>query len=257
MMIIDNNLLKIKQTIFVFATLVVLGGCTTTATQSVQHCSTRETNNLSKQIDPTKLKLNFNQKRLTIIRTEISKERCNGSIFSPQNKSAKCERLKKQEEKLVGENISLQERLNEINATIAGQPHAGKHVIACKPSWLPVQTIRRAPPKNAEVKLRTPKRQKTNAATVAKNIKAKPTFIEDYVVPAYSPTKTVKTETVGYAPSPQPLSQTPNHIAPAAVAPPTERAYSDSTQVRVIGSSFFPDQSKLIGPPAPAHAPAP
>ncbi|MFS2326702.1 hypothetical protein U2P60_15005 [Brucella sp. H1_1004] len=256
MMIVDKNFWNFQSAIFAFAAIGILSGCTTTA-QPIQPCTTQQITKLSKQIDPTKLKLNAIHKRLSVVRAEIAKERCVGSIFTPENISVRCERLKRQEGNLSSESRSFAERLTDLNAAIAGQPHAGKQVKSCVASWQPEQTIRKSTRKNIEVKARTPKRQVTKTVKIEKVSKVQPAFIEDYVVPAYSPQKTRKTESVAYTPSAHPLSQSPTHVAPAAIAPPTERAYSDNEKVRVVGSSFFPDQSKLIGPPAPAHAAAP
>jgi len=256
MMIVDKNFWNFQSAIFAFAAIGILSGCTTTA-QPIQSCTTQQIAKLTKQIDPTKQKLNAIHKRLSVVRAEIAKERCVGSIFTPENISVRCERLKKQEGNLASESRSLEERLTEMNASIAGQPHVGKHVKSCIASWQSEQTIRKSTRKNIEVKARTPKRQVTKAVKIEKVSKVQPAFIEDYVVPAYSPPKTRKTESVAYTPSAHPLLHPQSHVAPAAIAPPTERVYSDSAKVRVVGSSFFPDQSKLIGPPAPDHAPAP
>ncbi|MGO1160340.1 hypothetical protein [Brucella pseudogrignonensis] len=256
MMIVDKSFRNFQSAIFVFATIGVLSGCTTT-TKQIMPCNTQQVAKLSKVLDPTKLKLNAIQKRLSAVRVERAQERCNESLFSPEKGSVTCVRLKKQEKQLVSEKYLLEERLTEINAAIASQPHAGKHVKSCVASWQPERTIRKRARKNIEVKIHSAKRQAAKTTGREKLSNDQPVFIEDYVVPAYSSQKTNETESVAYTPSAHPLSQQPSHVAPAAIAPPTERAYSDSTKVRVVGSSFFPDQSKLIGPPAPDHAPAP
>ncbi|WP_273725015.1 hypothetical protein [Brucella gallinifaecis] len=257
MVIVDRKICKLRPAIFFFAAIGILSGCTTTTNKSSLPCNSREVTNLRKQIEPTKFKLKVNQRQLTLIRSDLYKESCSGGIFSPTNKSATCERLKKQEESLITERRSLEERLAEISAAIAGQSYSGKHINSCKAAWLPIRTNKKSATKNADMKVSAHKRQVGKLAKIDKVPKADASIIEDYIVPASSPPETNKLDPVAYTSSGQPLSQSPNYVAPAAISPPTERSYSDSSKVRVIGSSFFPDQLKPVDPQAPDHAPAP
>ncbi len=195
MMIVDKNFWNFQSAIFAFAAIGILSGCTTTA-QPIQPCTTQQITKLSKQIDPTKLKLNAIQKRLSAVRVERAQERCNESLFSPEKGSVTCVRLKKQEKQLVSEKYLLEERLTEINAAIASQPHAGKHVKSCVASWQPERAIRKRARKNIEAKIHSAKRQAAKTTGREKLSNDQPVFIEDYVVPAYSSQKTNETETV-------------------------------------------------------------
>jgi|GEM_PF-519032 len=251
MMTVYKKILNVPSTVFAVATVALLSGWTTT--QSLQPCTSQESARLNTQIAPTKARLDRNQTQLSRIRADLAKERCVGSLFAPASKSPKCERLKTQEEKLVSESRTLSERLSEINAAIAGTQHAGRHVKSCSASWLPKRSVQRAAPirKSAKAPVRaTAKQTKSGGATAGLPV-------EDYVVPAYSTYQSSTPEPVAYTGSPQPVSTAPAHIAPVSATPPVERTYSDSAKVRVIGSSFFPDQSKSVGPQAPDHAPAP
>lgn len=249
MMVFYERFSGISTAVIAFAAIALLSGCTTT--RSLDPCSTLEAARLSKLVALTKATLDKNQMRLSKIRGERTKEHCAGSLFSPASKSAKCERLNAQELILISESRISSERLAEINAAIAGRLHAGQHVKSCVASWLPKRTVQKAVP---NIKKRTVHLKPQLKAPV----KVRPSLaVEDYVVPAYSSSPIIKPETVGYTPYPMPVSNAPSHIAPVTATPPVERAYSDNTKVRVIGSSFFQDQSKPVGPQVPDHAPAP
>lgn len=249
MMVFYDRFSSISTTVIALAAITLLSGCTTT--RSVQPCSTQEAARLSKLIAPTKATLDKNQMQLSKIRGERAKEHCAGSLFTPASKSAKCERLNFQELNLISESRIASEQLAEINAAIAGRVHAGQHVKSCVASWLPKRTVQKAVP---NIKKRTAHVKPPLKAPV----KVRPSLaVEDYVVPAYSSSPISKQETVGYTPYAMPVSNAPSHIAPVTATPPAERAYSDNAKVRVIGSSFFQDQSKPVGPQVPDHAPAP
>ncbi len=251
MMTVFKTFINLPAALFTVATVGLLSGCTTT--QSLQPCSTQEAARLNAHIAPTKARLDRNQNQLSRIRVDLEKERCNGSLFSPASKSPQCERLKTQEQKLVSDSKTLSERLAEINAAIAGRPHAGHHVKSCSASWLPKRSTQKSAPARKLVK--APVKASAKPATKAPHTAGLP--VEDYVVPAYSSYRSSTPEPVAYTPSHQPVSLAPKYIAPVAATPPVERVYSDSAKVRVIGSSFFPDQSKPVGPQVPDHAPAP
>ncbi|TPF75945.1 hypothetical protein FHY56_07645 [Brucella gallinifaecis] len=228
----------------------MLSGCTTT--QPPELCSSQEILRLNKQIAPIKTRLERNQTRLSKVQADITKESCTGSLFKSAVQSPKCERLKDREKSLTSESKLLKERLNELNAAIAGRAHASQHVKSCTASWLPVRKAKKAPPKPAPVKAKAKK-----IASIDKPAEASGLPVEDYVVPAYSSSQPTQPEAVGYTATPQSLSQPPKHVAPVTTAPPVERVYSGNTAVRVIGSSFFPDQLKPADPQVPAHEPAP
>lgn len=153
----------------------------------------------------------------------------------------------------MSENQTLSERLSEINAALAGASHAGQHVKSCSASWLPKRSVQKASPSRKSAKASV----KASGTQTKKPIQTDEPPVDDYVVPAYSSYESSTTEPIAYTGTAKPVSQAPAHIAPVAATPPVERAYSDSKKVRVIGSSFFPDQSKPVAPQAPDHAAAP
>ncbi|ENS89724.1 hypothetical protein B984_00785 [Brucella melitensis UK31/99] len=81
-------------------------------------------------------------------------------------------------------------------------------------------------------------------------------------MPAYTSPAVTDTHPVAYTPSSNSLSDSlpapaENKAQPVTVAPPPERPYVGNSNVRVVGSSFFPDQPAPANQPVPAHAPAP
>ncbi|MCL7998191.1 hypothetical protein M8994_08050 [Brucella sp. 21LCYQ03] len=235
---------NLSPTIFVLTATAVISGCTTT--QPLQLCSNQQIERLSKQIAPTKASLSKNQTQLTSIRIELAKEQCVAGLFTRATKSQKCDRLKSQEDKLNSENKILEERLHETDAAITGRAHPGQHVKSCSASWLPVRVTKKAAPKRPPVKAQVKKVEKPSKPVATAGLP-----IEDYVVPAYSSAQPMQAEPIGYTSPSRPISHAPSHVAPVAPTPPVERAYSENANVRVIGSSFFHDQSKPVGPQAP------
>ena len=250
MMTVYKKFTNLPSAVFAVTIVGLLSGCTTT--QPSQPCTSQEAARLHAQITPTNARLDRNKIQISRIRAEQAEERCTGNLFAPANKSPKCERLKTQEAKLVSENQTLSERLSEINAAIAGMSHPGKHVKSCSANWLPKRSVQKAAPSRKLAKASV----KVASAQAKKPAQTDGLPVEDYVVPAYSSYSSSATEPVAYTAS-APVLQAPAHIAPVEATPPVERAYSDSAKVRVIGSSFFPDQSKPANPQAPDHAPAP
>ena len=240
----------------------LLAGCTTT--QPVQDCSPKEITRLSAGIAPTQNQLDRHKRKLSHTRGQISKERCNGSLFSPAIESARCDRLKATTNRLENEINKLEGRLSELNAVVAGRPSSSQHVKACSASWMPKGQIQKAvrkklaPAKKTAVKAtkkveHIKRVSRTYNAPVNRSpdiIKADPmtglpTVISDVEMPS------VKTDNV----APASISAAPAASATTAI-PPIERAYTDNPNVRVVGSSFFPDQSVQEGQPAPARVPA-
>lgn len=251
MMTVYENFSILPSAVFAVAIVGLLSGCITT--QPLQPCTSQEASRLRAQITPTNKRLDRNKIQISRIRADQAKERCTGSLFAPANKSPKCERLKRQEAKLVSENQTLSERLAEINAAIAGAPHAEQHVKSCSASWLPKRGFKKAAPSRRSAKASV----KASVTQTKMPMQTDGLPVDEYMGPAYSPYESSITEPIAYTGPAKPVSQAPAHIAPVAATPPVERAYSDSKKVRVIGSSFFPDQSKPLAPQAPDHAAAP
>lgn len=255
MMTVFRHFPKFHSAVFAIGAAALLSGCTTT--QYSQPCSVQEAGRLSRHVAPTKTALDRNQTRLARIRSDIARERCTGNLFSPATKSAKCEHLKVQEQRLASENKTLSERLAELNAAIAGRPHAGQHVKSCSASWLPKRSAQKTTAHKKAAKAHKAVAKRAGHAAKPAGDAQTGLPVEDYVVPAYSSSQSVMPEPVGYTSHPTPVSHAPGHVAPVKATQPSERSYSDSGKVRVIGSSFFPDQSKPADPQAPDHAPAP
>lgn len=237
MMISCKTFFRISSFTTLMATAVIVTGCTTT--QPTQQCSPKEKARLSSNISSTKAKLDHSKAELSRTRIEISKQNCFSSGKSPV-----CSRLKSRADKLQSGITTLEGQLAELNATIAGRSHAGRFVQACSASWIPVRKTHKTTPK----KVSRSKAPKQDHAKVSKSL-SEP--VEDFVVPPY------ETPAAAYAPNSQPKVQPTAYVAPAATKAPTERVYMESSKVRVVGSSFYPDQSKPAGPQAPDHAPAP
>lgn len=239
MMIAYKIFFRVSSWAALMATAVLVAGCTTT--QPIQQCTPKEKARLTSNLASAKLKLNRNKAELSRTRTEMAKLSCIGISAS---KSSGCSRLKSRADKLQSEIRTLESQLSELNATIAGRSHAGRFVQACSANWMPARKMQKAAPKKSSAS----KASKQGQAKVA-NAVSEP--VEDFVVPAY------ETPETGYAPTALPKVQPTAYVAPAAATPPTERTYTESSKVRVVGSSFYPDQSKPVGPQAPDHAPAP
>lgn len=239
MMVSNKNFFRVSSLVTLIATAVLVAGCTTT--QPIQQCSPKDKARLTNNITSTKANLDRNKAELSRTRTEMAKQSCIGISAS---KSSVCIRLKTRADILQSEINTLEGRVTELNATIAGRPHAGRFVQACSANWMPARKMQKAAPKKPSAK----KAPKQDYAKVAKAV-SEP--VEDFVVPAYEAPET------GYVPTALPKVQPAAYVAPVATTPPTERTYTENSKVRVVGSSFFPDQSKPADPQAPDHAPAP
>lgn len=239
MMIAYKNFLRVSSLATLMVTAVLVAGCTTT--QPIQQCTPKEKARLTSNLNSTKAKLDRNKAELSRSRTEMAKQSCIGISAS---KSSSCTRLKARANKLQTEIRTLENQLAELNATIAGRSHAGRFVQACSANWTPARKMQKAAPKKSSA-------SKTSKQSQAKVANAVSEPVEDFVVPAY------QTPETSYAPTDQPKVQPTAYVAPVATTPPTERTYTEGSKVRVVGSSFYPDQSKPVGPQAPDHAPAP
>jgi len=237
MKIACRRFFRLASPAMVLTTALLIAGCTTT--QPVQQCSPKEKARLSSNVASTKAKLEQSKAQLARTRTELSKQSC----FSA-GKSTSCTRLKTRADKLQSDVKTLENQLSELNATIAGRSHAGRYVQACSATWAPARKAQKAAPR----KTASNKISKNDQTKVAKTV-SEP--VEDFVVPPYEASES------SYAPTSQPKVQPTDYIAPTATTPPAERTYTESSKVRVVGSSFYPDQSKPVGPQAPDHAPAP
>jgi len=249
MMIAYKSFLRASSFATIMATAVLVAGCTTT--QPIQQCTPKEKARLTSNLNSTKAKLDRNKAELSRTRTEMAKQSCIGVSAS---KSPSCARLKRKEGSLQSEARTLEGQLTELNATIAGRSHAGRYVQECSANWMPIRKpqkkLAKAAPKKSPVS--EPSRQRQpGQPSQPKLAKAMSQPVEDFVVPAYEAPE------MSYAPTTQPKVQPTAYIAPVATTPPTERAYTEGSKVRVVGSSFYPDQAKPAAPQAPDHAPAP
>lgn len=222
------------------ATAVLVAGCTTT--QPVQQCTSKEKVRLTNNVAFTKAKLDRKKTDLSQTRIELSKQNCFATGRSPE-----CTHLKSRTDKLQSDIRTLEGQLAELNATIAGRSHAGRFVQACSATWIPVRKVHKTAPRRHSIS-KAPKKAHANVATAVNRP------VKDYVVPPY---ETPKMPEMSYFPPSHPAIQPTAYVAPIATAPPTERAYTEGSKVRVVGSSFYPDQAKAADPQVPDHAPAP
>ncbi|OCW12954.1 hypothetical protein VY87_03875 [Brucella melitensis] len=233
----------------VAATGIVAGG---TTTQPVQPCTPKERSRLVGQIAPTKARLDRNRKELARVHAQITRERCIGGAFSPKVGSSRCSRLEGTADRLQSEIKMLEDRLTELNAVIAGRGSSSVYVQSCTASWISQRKIRK--------KVKEPTKNKAPARRIAD--KATEPAPAELAMPAYTSPAVTDTHPVAYTPSSNSLSDSlpapaENKAQPVTVAPPPERPYVGNSNVRVVGSSFFPDQPAPANQPVPAHAPAP
>ncbi len=226
----------------------ILAGCTTT--QPVQSCTPKDRSRLVSQIAPTKARLDRNKNELARVRTQLSKERCIGGAFSPKAKSPRCSRLQATADRLQSEIKTLEGRLAELNAVVAGRGSSSVYVQACTASWLASRKTKKV--------VKEPKRK----ASSVRHAALPTTDLAETPNPDYTATSTAETHPVAYTPTDTPLTDKVQEPAmsksqPATIAPPPERPYTGNSNVRVVGSSFFPDQSTPANRPTPAHEPVP
>lgn len=229
----------------------LMAGCTTM--KPAQDCKPYEKARLESNIAPTKAQLARYKIERSRVRVEMIEERCTGSLFSPAAKSASCERLGEKLDRLQTLIETLDERLTEMNAAVAGRPSTENQVKSCKASWIPVRTVKKTAPKKSNPTLAV-SRQQAKPAHVrqAKAAHKRKEFIPDYTVP-----EKPKPDPVAYTPPSQPIATGTAQQNAVMVTPPAERQYlSDNPGVRLVGSSFFPDQSTPVDQPIPVREPA-
>lgn len=236
--------LKYNRGLFYSALFIVSGvlaGCTTI--RPTESCTPAEQKQLKKQLVVTQSLLDRTEADLSRLRKTATEDRCVGGVFTPVVKSLQCTTLLTRTDRLATETQTLRERLHELNMALAGRPSPSKHVKSCKASW--VVPHKKPQAKNAHVPQR--KIAKPSAELTSK-----------ITLPAYASPDPVEAEEVDFSSSAtvQTLN-TPANVAPVTPTPPVERSYTTNTNVRVVGSEFFQDQSTPVSQPVPAHAPAP
>ncbi|MBB5701874.1 uncharacterized protein (UPF0335 family) [Ochrobactrum daejeonense] len=228
-----------------FAMSGILTACTTVRPPEV--CSVAEKQRLRKYVTPTEKRLRRKEAELSRKRKAATDERCVGSLFSHAVKSNRCTRLTSRIERLETEIETLQGRLLELNAALAGRPSSSTYVKSCKATWIIVRRTRKKP-KSAVAPRKTVAVDERRKRPLNKNT-TKPneeTFTDQEIQP------------INYAPEPIASAPAmPTYIAPPSGPVPQMRFYNDNSKVRVVGSSFFPDQSAPANQLVPAHAPAP
>lgn len=232
---------------------VLISGCTTI--QPAQQCTPAEKVRLASNVKTTKAKLEQTKSQLARTQTQMSRQSCLSGI-----NSAACIRIKSRADKLKSDIKILELQLAELNATIAGKSHTGKFVQACTATWIPVRKQQKTAPKKAAVN-----KSAKNSGEPATYVVTHP--VEDVVVPGYQEMPKPTYTSISHEPLKQTDYRSPASISPASSNPasstpsaatsqsatttPVERDYSQSSKVRVVGSSFLEDQSKPVGPQAP------
>ncbi len=126
-----------------FAMSGILTACTTVRPPEV--CSVAEKQRLRKYVTPTEKRLRRKEAELSRKRKAATDERCVGSLFSHAVKSNRCTRLTSRIERLETEIETLQGRLLELNAALAGRPSSSTYVKSCKATWIIVRRTRKKP----------------------------------------------------------------------------------------------------------------
>lgn len=218
-----------------------LSGCTTI--RPTEMCTPTEQKQLKKQLLVTQSLLDRKEMDLSRLRKTITEDRCLGGVFTPAVKSSQCTTLLTRTDRLATEIQTLRERLHELNMALAGRPSPSRHVKSCKASWVVFH-----------------KKSQAKTAHVPQRKIAKPSaeLTSKITLPAYASPDPVEAEEVNFSSSATAQTvNTPAYVAPVTPAPPVNRSYTTNGNVRVVGSTFFPDQSAPASQPVPVHAPAP
>ncbi|WP_146198914.1 hypothetical protein [Falsochrobactrum shanghaiense] len=239
-----------------------IAGCSTV--KPTPQCTPQQAMRLSKNIVPFEKKLIEERRNLSQARMMSARQGCKGSLFSPGVRSRQCEQLTMRIDGLQKQIRLSEARLSEMHAAMAGRPHAAEHVKACSAGWLHSATkrVRKAKPKRPSAKAARP--VKLPQSVKPKANAEQNAAIRHEVIPAAAMA----------APKAPEMTRPAYHVAPArpenAIASPAthshdpvagkaamERNYSASPQIRIIGSSFFPDQSGQGDRPVPVRESVP
>lgn len=249
----DDSQTNVLATTLTVAALLV--GCTTM--RPAPDCTPQQIARLSSNIASTKAKLVQSRRKLSRVRIMITREGCRGSLFLPAVESRQCGRLTASADRLETQIRTMGKQLAEMNAAISGKPHPQEHVKACTASWLrpAVHKVRKATPKKQEVQATKSTRTLTPIKPKVKVAAGKP--IKDIVVPAYAAPESARITPAALIIAPieaeTPAPSLAHNRAPTVKVPPVERGYSTDSDIRVVGPSFFPDQSTPEGPPVLVH----
>lgn len=243
----------IKTVAAILAIGSIFTGCTTV--QKSYICTPQQQARLNIAKVQTTKAIQQLRSSLSSVHLKINQDECRGSLFSKPLKPNKCESYKMQTEKLKSAIKKNQERLYEINAAINGRLHKEDHVKSCSPAWLssPNRQTRKAPKHLPVVK-------KKQAVTPVKTVEK---MVPNIVIKPSTPLLTDPTH----------IALPENENKKNAVKPPfykarpkseptieeksvrLERSYTPNPGVRVVGPTFFADQSAPEDPPSRVHAP--
>lgn len=245
----------VKTVAAILAIGSIIAGCTTV--QKSYICTPQQEARLNIAKAQTTKDIQRFRSSLSNVHLKINQDECRRTLFSRPLDSNKCESYKMQTEKLKSAIRKHQERLHEINAALNGRLHKEDHVKSCSPTWLssPVRQIRKAPKRLPAVK----KKQSVTP------VKATEKLVPDIVVEPPTPLPTDP------AHMPLPENESENKNTPVELpfykarpkSEPTieeksvqlERSYIPDPNIRVVGPTFFADQSEPEDPPFRAHEP--
>lgn len=239
----------------IFAIGNLIAGCTTI--QKSYICTPQQQARLNIAKTQTTKDIQQLRSALTNVHLKMNQDNCRGSLFSGPLKSNKCESYKMQIVKLKSAIKKHQGRLYEINAAINGRLHKEDHVKSCSPTWLssPVRQTRKAPKRLPVVK-------KKQSVTPVKTVEK---LVPDIVVEPSTPLP------MDPAHMPLPENESENKNTPVELpfykarpkSEPTieeksvrrERSYTPNPSIRVVGPTFFADQSGAEDPPSRVREP--